>query len=587
MKIQTFLCFLLLTSGFSSAVAQEFHENEIIKFDSLKILLNNYNKHDKHKVMLMNEYAQSCFHHSDFKQGLILTREARNLSKKINFINGEILYLRAMSNFCSGSLSLYYQKLSEWYKIDMNQKKIDLGAQFKIEPRPDNLNPELKLDSLKSARQHFISTNDKESEAHILHLMLSVLSELGRFPESDALHIQALQLFIDINEPFPVFDLQLQQLADLTKKGEIEESKKIEVELALTISRTNDLKLIALMTDRMAEFYNANNRYKLAIEYFLRSQEALEELGDKEMLLNVYYTSGAMYEHINMNLKAFEQYSKIVELVKNSPDYRLYQVYAQMAYTLISLNRFEEARKYMELSLQCITPERENNFRARYFDAMGQILLAQENYKEAIPIFEKSYDFFRLDKNLGTVFINFNLAKCYRNSGDLEKSIELGLLAYNSAEKYNMLSMKINSSLFLSEVYDQNGQLSQAFKFLKIHQILKAESELSDNANNLADIEIQTVLNKSNREIEKLEKERIMKVQQSKIQRVWIFSITGALLSALLVAFILYRNNKNKQKANKILETTLSNLKSTQAQLIQSEKMASLVNSLPELPTRF
>ena len=43
-----------------------------------------------------------------------------------------------------------------------------------------------------------------------------------------------------------------------------------------------------------------------------------------------------------------------------------------------------------------------------------------------------------------------------------------------------------------------------------------------------------------------------------------------------MIAFILYRNNGQKQKANKVLETTLMNLKTTQAQLIHSEKMASL-----------
>jgi signal transduction histidine kinase len=44
----------------------------------------------------------------------------------------------------------------------------------------------------------------------------------------------------------------------------------------------------------------------------------------------------------------------------------------------------------------------------------------------------------------------------------------------------------------------------------------------------------------------------------------------------LVVALLLYRNNRQKQKANKVLETTLQDLKATQSQLIQSEKMASL-----------
>ena len=44
----------------------------------------------------------------------------------------------------------------------------------------------------------------------------------------------------------------------------------------------------------------------------------------------------------------------------------------------------------------------------------------------------------------------------------------------------------------------------------------------------------------------------------------------------LIIAIILLRNNRQKQKTNKVLENTLTNLRSTQSQLIQSEKMASL-----------
>ena len=48
------------------------------------------------------------------------------------------------------------------------------------------------------------------------------------------------------------------------------------------------------------------------------------------------------------------------------------------------------------------------------------------------------------------------------------------------------------------------------------------------------------------------------------------------LYHAKLIGFILYRNNRQKRKANAVLEKTLSTLKATQSQLIQSEKLASL-----------
>ena len=54
------------------------------------------------------------------------------------------------------------------------------------------------------------------------------------------------------------------------------------------------------------------------------------------------------------------------------------------------------------------------------------------------------------------------------------------------------------------------------------------------------------------------------------------WALIAGIGTVVIIALILYRNNRQKQKANKVLETTLANLKNTQTQLIQQEKMASL-----------
>jgi signal transduction histidine kinase len=82
---------------------------------------------------------------------------------------------------------------------------------------------------------------------------------------------------------------------------------------------------------------------------------------------------------------------------------------------------------------------------------------------------------------------------------------------------------------------------------------------------------------------DQLHKQELAAEKQNLRSRAWIYSLLGGLVVLTVIAFLLIRNNKQKKKANALLarqkeqiETTLSDLKATQQQLIQSEKMASL-----------
>ena len=67
-----------------------------------------------------------------------------------------------------------------------------------------------------------------------------------------------------------------------------------------------------------------------------------------------------------------------------------------------------------------------------------------------------------------------------------------------------------------------------------------------------------------------------MQAKQQYETKIKIYGLATGMAGVLVLAFVLYRNNKQKQKANTILqsqkqeiETTLGELKNTQKQLIQ------------------
>jgi two-component system NtrC family sensor kinase len=136
--------------------------------------------------------------------------------------------------------------------------------------------------------------------------------------------------------------------------------------------------------------------------------------------------------------------------------------------------------------------------------------------------------------------------------------VDLGVAYKNIYECFNLMNKK-----------------DSAFKYAQL--ALKVQDSLNSIRNkNLA--EFQQLLLSENRRIEALDDERNEKVSR------WtnIGAISFALLIGL-IAILLYRNVRQSRLANaslieqkEKLQLTLDQLKSTQSQLVQSEKMASL-----------
>jgi len=178
------------------------------------------------------------------------------------------------------------------------------------------------------------------------------------------------------------------------------------------------------------------------------------------------------------------------------------------------------------------------------------------------------------------------MAKVFQKNNQVDSALLYGRQALNNFQNntLNLRSWGENSlyyvaeiSPLLAELYKANNQPDSAYKYLQLSVAAKDSLYNTDKVR-----QFQTLgFNEANRRLQLEQQSKEEKQQyETKIKMYGLISIISGFV---VLAFVQYRNNRQKQKANIVLqsqkqeiENTLSELKTTQTQLIQSEKMASL-----------
>ena len=164
------------------------------------------------------------------------------------------------------------------------------------------------------------------------------------------------------------------------------------------------------------------------------------------------------------------------------------------------------------------------------------------------------------------------IAECFRQINMNDSSIFYAKKGLEEARSLGYKSPMLYTSKMLAELYESKD-ISKALYYRKVYDTVNDIYYGPDKVKGL-----QKALSD--------EQQRQKALQVASIEyknRLIQYSLLSGLGIILLIAYILYRNNKQKKITNILLqhqkekvENTLTELKSTQAQLIQSEKMASL-----------
>jgi signal transduction histidine kinase len=296
------------------------------------------------------------------------------------------------------------------------------------------------------------------------------------------------------------------------------------------IKENSRLKGAAL--NRIGNIYMELGNYKKAIEYYNLSNDqyltfSTPESGD---VLNGLSNIGNVYELMGVR------------------DSALY--YQQNVYDI--------ALKVLERKLLV---------RAEMMFRMGNAYKLNGNSKKALEFYKKGIEEANIDNDQRNLAMNnLFIAKLYYDMKLPDSAMTYAINAMQIARPIYFKKVLQEASLLMSEVYEEKTDFENAFKYLTLANI---QRDSLTGAKKFQELQ-QIILN----EQERLQKENERKIAEKNKIRQLALLIGLAIL--LFIAFIIYRNNRQKQKANKILKATLDDLKLTQSQLIQSEKMASL-----------
>ncbi len=314
--------------------------------------------------------------------------------------------------------------------------------------------------------------------------------------------------------------------------------------------------------------YRLSASYIKALDYHHKAIVLAEQSGNTSVLAWAQNQIGHIYKDREENEKAISFYRasltnarkgniknldgwpmmnlSAVYLNANQPDSCL--LYGQLAYEkVVTFKGFETQSAYIFSNI------------ASAYSKKGDTAHALEYYRKAIQLANNGGS----PRYNGICYVAY--AEHFQRNNQRDSSIFYAKKAIDVVKGSLFGYMAIKPSKMLMDIYESSNSDS-TIKYLRIFRAAN-DSLNSTRANQ----QLQMMTFEEDQRQRDIAAEKIDYQNKLKMNL-----MLGGLAVCCVIALILYRNNKQKQKANKVLEKTLAELKSTQSQLIQSEKMASL-----------
>lgn len=393
-------------------------------------------------------------------------------------------------------------------------------------------------------------------------------------------------LILKENDPYRKFDLLRAklELINIESGNNVDSASCIQL-LQIAQALKND-SLLAISYNWIGAFFSFTNGDNVtALEYFFKGVPLAERANDRRRLSSLYFDIAVVYYELGDYTSAFENTKKggenLPDTLSSDYDFMVGQYERNMAAYYLAVPQPDSALKYAKLHGETAKRYGRLNFQFSALLLYGAAYAQLHQDSLAQAYFERAAEMGRFIKiySLSGLFYH-NYLRFLINKRKLNEARQVANQYLKQSEADGIPLASLRAAGFLREVYDALHNVDSAYYYSRLEAAINDRIFTQENVNKIKGLAFQE-------ELRRIEEVAAQTAYRNRIrQYIFLFGI-GVLL---LVAFLLFRNNRQRQKANiqlqiqkeqvekqkEKVESTLSELKLTQAQLIQSEKMASL-----------
>ncbi|NVJ85129.1 MAG: hypothetical protein HWE15_02430, partial [Algoriphagus sp.] len=437
--------------------------------------------------------------------------------------------------------------------------------------------------------------SDKIKAAFLVYLLLFSCFASAQTNKPDSLHA------ILLNAPNDTVLLQTNYEIGLFYAEVNIDSSIWYLNKALAIAENLDLKMKeADILDWLGYAYSNSNDYPKSLDAFSRAVKIAEDpLTEKsiigisdanklkskriERLASIYNSLGLLFGRTGNISEQVNSHQKAMDLSESVGDSLAY-IWGTMnlGEVYLKLGELDSAKLFVQRALDA-NDLIDGQYGGYILWLMGRVYEARGDFDSSKVFFEKGI-LFSNEKNTlsisGDVYLS--LAQLYFAFSKLDSARMYAIDAKDIFSQMQSDDKLANTYYILSKIYEKQDLQDSAFRYLKEYVTLNDSIHVLEKKNLMA---FQNMGFNEKIALQELEKEKILIQSQTRT-----YSFLAAIAFTVIVIILLVINNRNRRKANELLavqnskiekqkeklEKALVELKSTQAQLIQSEKMASL-----------